>query len=291
LTLVCPVCRCAVGSCAHVYSQDDGIWRFVRPERAAAVNAFVRDYTKIRLAEGRGSDDPEFYRNLPDCPGEHPMASQWAFHRRTFSCFRDRVLPGLPASAEILDLGAGTGWLSNRLAHLGYRPCAIDITSDDRDGLGAARHFAEGWPRVQAEFDWLPLGDGCVDAVIFNASLHYSTEYVSTLHEAFRVLRTGGRVVILESPVYKSEQSGRKMVEERHATFLARYGTRSDCMASIEYLTWPQLRKLEGELKIRWKVIHPWYGVSWALRPWIARWKRRREPSRFPILQAWKTPG
>jgi len=224
------------------------------------VTAFVRDYTKIRRAEGRGSDNPEFYRNLPDCPDEHPLAWQWRTHRRTFACFRDRALPGLALGSEIVD-------------------------------VGAARHFAPSWPRLQTEFDDLPLDDVCVDAVVFNASLHYSTDYARTLREALRLLRPGGSIVILETPVHDHESSGRRMMEERHAAFQARYGTRSDSVASIEYLTWERLRALEPELNITWNVIYPGYGVGWALRPWIAKWQRKREPSRFPILQAWKRWG
>ncbi len=297
MTFACPVCRAALSehdgradcpACRHSYHQWEGIWRLIRPDRIGVIQAFLRDYTKIRLAEGRGSDDPDFYRNLPDCPDDHPMWWQWGIHRRTFACFRDAVLPSLGHESEILDVGAGAGWLSNRLAHLGYKPCAIDVTCDDRDGLGAARHFSPEWPRVQAEFDYLPLVDSSVDAVIFNASLHYSTDYARTLGEALRVLRPGGGIVILETPVYKKEASGRRMVEERHAAFLKRYGTRSDSVPSIEYLTWLRLADLARELHLQWKVARPWYGVQWALRPWIARLKRRREPSRFPILYARK---
>jgi SAM-dependent methyltransferase len=142
---------------------------------------------------------------------------------------------------------------------------------------------------LQAEFDYLPLDDASVDAVVFNASLHYSTEYSRTLHEALRVLRAGGNIVILETPVYKKESSGRQMVKERHAAFQERFGSRSDSVASIEYLTWERLRTLERELGITWEVVYPWYGINWALRPWIAKWKRKREPSQFPILQSRKT--
>jgi len=296
LTFSCPVCRAVLSgqggsancpSCHHTYFEEDGIWRFIRPERIAAIDAFLRDYTNIRLAEGRGSNDPNFYRNLPDCPADHPMGWQWSIHRRTFTCFVNAILPSL-GRGEILDVGAGTGWLSNRLAHLDRQPCAIDVTCDDRDGLGAARHFSAAWPRIQAEFDYLPVADASVDAVIFNASLHYSTDYARTLREALRVLRPGGNIVILETPVYKKEASGQRMVEERHAAFLKRYGTRSDSVPSIEYLTWPRLADLARELNLKWKIARPWYGLQWAMRPWMARLKRKREPSRFPILRARK---
>jgi len=74
------------------------------------------------------------------------------------------------------------------------------------------------------------------------------------------------------------------MVAERHADFDRRFGTRSDALPSIEYLTWDRLDDLARELNIRWQRFPTWYGWRWALRPWVARLKRRREPSCFVIL-------
>ncbi|MBV8200219.1 MAG: class I SAM-dependent methyltransferase [Acidobacteria bacterium] len=271
------------------------------PAAAARYAPFLADYTRIRRAEQRGSDDPAYYLGLPDCPPEHPIAAQWALRRRTFAAFSRRVLPRLGPGLRIVDLGAGVGWLSYRLALLGHHPMAVDLTADERDGLGAARHYQEvtgggnpravaaaAWPRVQAEFDRLPLPAGAADLVIFNASLHYSTDYGITLREALRVLAPGGAVAVLESPIYRREESGRRMVEERHADFARRFGTRSEALPSREYLTWKEIEELGRQLGVRFRVVTPWYGWRWALRPWVARLKRRREPSRFAILLAEK---
>jgi SAM-dependent methyltransferase len=258
----------------------------LRRERVAPVEKFLADYTKIRIAEGRGSADAAFYRNLPDCPEDHPLARQWAIRRRTYECFRDRVLPSMGDGLRMLDLGAGTGWLSNRLAYLGHQPCAVDLSCNDQDGLVAARHFDAAWSSIQAEFDHLPFSDASADAVVFNASLHYSTDYARTLREALRVLVPGGFLAVLETPVYKLESSGRRMVEERHDLFLKRYGTRSNSVPSLEFLTWPRVAELGRALNLDWKIARPWYGVRWALRPWIARVKGKREPSQFPVLIA-----
>jgi SAM-dependent methyltransferase len=299
IALACPLCRRALdiqtgsttevgacNGCARRFAQADGVWRMLRPERVALVDAFLADYTQIRLAEGRGSSDPAFYRNLPSCPASHPLAGQWRMHRRTWDSLRARVLPAKPSAAplRIVDLGAGTGWLSNRLAQLGHEPCAIDLSCDGQDGLGAARHFVGGWLRVQAEFDRLPLADASVDAVIFNASLHYSSDYAATLREALRVLAPGGWLAVLETPVYRHEASGRRMVEERREYFRARFGTASDSVPSRQYLTWAGVTELSVMLGLKWRTVRPWYGIRWALRPWAARIRRRREPSQFPIL-------
>jgi SAM-dependent methyltransferase len=189
-------------------------------------------------------------------------------------------------SLRVLDLGAGVGWLSNRLAGLGHYPCAIDLNLDPRDGLGAARHYGGDWPCVQAEFDRLPLADRQADLVIYNASLHYSTAYHTTLAEALRVLRPCGRIVVLDSPIYRHAASGRQMIAERQAAFARDHGTRSDALPNVGYLTWAMLRDLGRDLGLRWRIIRPWYGWRWALRPWRARLMRKREPSTFALLVA-----
>lgn len=309
--LACPVCRQDLGllsrqggearcpGCGFVAACVEGIWRFLPPAAAARYGPFLADYTRIRKAEQRGSDDPAYYQGLPDCPPHHPIAAQWALRRRTFAAFTRRVLPRLGPGLRVVDLGAGVGWLSHRLALLGHHPMAVDLTVDERDGLGAGRHYqpATGnenprgdaaWPRVQAEFDRLPLAAGAASLVIFNASLHYSTDYELTLREALRVLAPGGTVAVLESPIYRRPESGQRMVAERHADFARRFGTRSEALPSREYLTWKGIAELDQRLGIRFRTIAPWYGWRWAMRPWAARLKRRREPSRFAILVAEK---
>jgi len=294
--LACPKCQSDLGTlsaqmqaaacerCGNHYSCIDGIWRFLPPDRLAVLEPFLRDYTAIRLAEGRGSKSPDFYLKLPSCDPGHPIAWQWAIHKNTFDCFVRRVLPKLGRNPSILDLGAGVAWLSRRLAEHGCTPCAIDVSVDDQDGLGAARHYTPAWPRFQAEFEHLPLASGVADAVIYNASLHYSTDYGATLREALRVLRPGGSIVVLETPVYQKEESGKLMIAERHAFFEKRYGTRSESIPSLQYMTRDRLTQLEHELCLNWEKVEPWYGWKWAMRPWVARWKGKREPSRFVIL-------
>ena len=134
--------------------------------------------------------------------------------------------------------------------------------------------------------DALPFADAQADVVVFNASLHYSTDYVRTIGEALRVLRPGGSIVVLDSPIHRHDSSGRQMVAERHADFERRFGTRSDSVASIEYLTGSMLDDIGRRLDLRWRHHRTWYGVRWAVRPWVARVRRRRAPSRFVVLVA-----
>jgi ubiquinone/menaquinone biosynthesis C-methylase UbiE len=254
---------------------------------------FLEDYLKIRRAEGRGSDDPAYYVALPyrDLTGR--LDAQWQMRGRTWRYFEHRILPRLERELnrplDLLDLGAGTGWMSYRLALRGHHPAAVDILTDPREGLGAARHYFEQLGRpftcLDAEFDQLPLPDGQFDAVLYNASLHYSSDYQKTFAEAKRCLRPGGRIMVLDSPIYRLREHGERMRRERHEQFLAEYGTQSDHIASIEYLDLATIDALAREIGIAWRIHKPWYGFAWHLRPWRASLMGKRPPSRFWILE------
>ena len=249
---------------------------------------FLADYAKIRQAEGRGSDDPAYYRALPfrDLTGRN--SAQWAIRARTWVHFENSVLRDIEAATrrplEILDIGAGNGWMSYRLALREHRPVAIDIFADASDGLRCARYYPRNFPCIEAEFDRLPFRDRAFDLAIFNSSIHYSTDYRKTLSEARRCLRRSGRVVIMDSPIYKRPEHGEQMRTERQQQFERTYGFRSDAVPSIEYFDEAMLDSLASQLNISWQRSQPWYGLAWALRPWKARLRGRRPPSQFSIL-------
>jgi SAM-dependent methyltransferase len=244
---------------------------------------FLEDYGRIRSAEGRGSEESAYYRALPFADLSGRNTDQWRIRARTFRYFVHRVLPR--RHSKVLDLGAGNCWLSYRLAKLGHQPAAVDIFSDARDGLRAARHYPVGFPTIEADFDRLPFTSASFDLVVFNASLHYSADYARTLAEARRCLRPEGRVVILDSPVYKLTRHGEQMRAERQVFFERQHGFRSEALRSIEFLDEPMLDTLARDLRLTWRIHRPWYGLGWMLRPWKARLKGRRPPSRFWILE------
>lgn len=249
---------------------------------------FLEEYRHIRHAEGRGSENPDYYRALPYADLSGTNSAAWAMRARTYRYFEQKILAPFERRAgrplDILDLGAGNGWMSYRLSLRGNRSWALDIFNDARDGLLAAKNYPQPFPLIEAEFDSLPFPASSFDLAIYNSSFHYSVNYSSTLKEAKRCLRRDGRIVILDSPVYRRPEHGRRMVEERHANFLSRYGFRSDAIPSIEFLDRTTIRNLSNELHIEWTIHRPWYGWRWHWRPWQARIHRRRPPSQFWIL-------
>ena len=272
--------------CGHRILQLHGAWLFLTDDQLHKYQKFVDTYTRVRIKEGRGSYDRATLHALPTCDRSQAMADQWRIRARSYAALKKLLSCRVPKSAKILDLGAGTGWLCNRLLKLGYRPCAIDLSIDEKDGLGAAQSFSSTWPCLQAEFDRLPLRENQVDVVIFNASFHYCVDRKQTLLAALRVLVPGGLLVILDSPIYADPASGEQMLGEQQQYFEKLIGQRSDSVTTTGYLTWEQIDEIGEDLDLDWEINKPWYGFRWALRPWLARLRGTREPATFAIVSA-----
>lgn len=297
-TFICPRCRSSLERidsslfrCPQeglAFPRKNGIWRFLLPEREAHFQDFIKEYETIRRAEGRGAQDPSFYRALPfeDLSGQ--FQGDWRIRARSYRVLLKRVLPPMEKEVsqplKVLDLGAGNGWLSNRLTMHGHHLAAVDLAVNQFDGLGAHRNYHTNFTPVQAEFDRLPFHTDDADLVIFNAAFHYATSYLDTLKESLRVLRRGGQVVIMDTPIYHHPESGEQMVREREAQFEAQFGFPSNALPSENFLTYRRLDSLADKLKLRCSTFTPFYGLRWILRPWIARLRGNREPAKFHII-------
>ena len=229
------------------------------PEREAVFQQFIREYETVRQAEGRGSLSAAYYQALPYQDLSQRMSADWQIRAASCRVFLRQVLAPLEKAGahplRILDLGAGNGWLSNRLAARGHQVVAVDLATNDFDGLGCFRFYETTFVPVQAEFDRLPFMDRSVDLVLFNASLHYSTCYENTLAESLRVLDAGGQLIVLDTPFYRDRTSGEKMVQERQTQFSERYGFPSNALTSENFLTYQRLSDLAAGLDLSCQIL------------------------------------
>lgn len=295
---VCPRCKTSLDRTAPnrltcpqdglEYWNEDGIWRFLLPESEAHYKRFMKDYETIRRLEGRGSPNVDYYHALPFKDLSGKFSGDWAIRARSFNALVKKLLTPVQALLQrplkVLDLGAGNGWLSNRLAAQGDRVFAVDLLVNDLDGLGTWKYYQHSFTPIQAEFNHLPIMDSFADVAIFNASFHYSENYEETLKEALRVVGDEGAIAIMDTPIYRRQASGEKMVAEREAAFLAHYGFAADALESENFLTYQQVRELGDSLGIQWLYFRPFYGLRWFLRPLKALLTGKREPAKFHLV-------
>jgi len=269
----------------------DGVFSFLTRDRFERYRRFLEEYTTVRVDEKRGVADAETYRALPfvDLTARHRV--EWRIRSASYRGLMHHVVGPLADARgrlAVADLGAGNGWMSRRLALDGHAVAAFDILTDAADGLGAAALSEIPFDAVQAEFDRLPLADEGLDLVVFNGAVHYSTNYRRTLRESLRVLRPGGVVAIIDSPLYHAAGSGENMVDERRAGFRERYGFASDSIPCRGFISFGELDELARDLGLTWRTQRPFYGLRWALRPLWSKLRGRREPATFLVLWAQK---
>lgn len=96
----------------------------------------------------------------------------------------------------VLDLGAGSGWVSEWLTGLGFRTISVDI-SDDMLGIGRERLGGQA-RLVAGDLEALPLASGSADAAVCLNALHHLPNPELALAEIHRVLGPDGAVVFSE---------------------------------------------------------------------------------------------
>jgi ArsR family transcriptional regulator len=168
------------------------LWPLIR-EQIAGTNGAEQDERRLKtVLARRRSKSEEFFASV---------SGQWDVLRTEL--FGDRVhlhamLSLIDPSLTIGDLGCGTGQVSELVAPHVARMIAVDGSTDM---VQAARKRLKGLGNVEVrrgDLEALPIDDGQLDAAIVALVLHHVPEPVRALAEVRRVLKSGGRILVLD---------------------------------------------------------------------------------------------
>jgi ArsR family transcriptional regulator len=121
------------------------------------------------------------------------------------------VLGLIDPTLVVGDLGCGTGQLSETIAPHVRRVVAVD---GSEDMLEAARKRLSDLSNVdlrRGDLEALPLAAGELDAAMLSLVLHYSPDPARALAEVARVLRPGGRLLVVDMLPHEREEYQQQM--------------------------------------------------------------------------------
>jgi ArsR family transcriptional regulator len=100
----------------------------------------------------------------------------------------------------IADLGAGEGTFSQLLARRSKKVIAVD-NSDKMVEYGrelASKHGVKNLEYRKGDLEAVPIRDAAVDLAFFSQALHHAQHPERAVAEAWRILKPGGRIVVLD---------------------------------------------------------------------------------------------
>jgi ubiquinone/menaquinone biosynthesis C-methylase UbiE len=119
------------------------------------------------------------------------------------------LLLTLVPHVDVADLGAGEGTLSQLLARRARKVIAVDL-SEKMVAFGAALAQEHGFTNLEyrlGDLEAPPIEPASVDLVIFSQALHHANHPAEALASAARILRPGGRALILDLLTHTFEQA------------------------------------------------------------------------------------
>lgn len=172
-------------------------------QAAAEIPEAAQDSAALQLVLTRRKDRMRaYFDELAGKFGKHYVPG------RSWEGLAETLLRLLPPMV-IADLGAGEGTFSQLLAQRAEKVIAIDNSEKMVEyGTGLARkHGVKNLEYRLGDIEAVPIRDGAVDLAFFSQALHHAQHPEHAVAEAWRILKPGGRIVVLDLLRHNHEEA------------------------------------------------------------------------------------
>lgn len=181
------------------------LWPLIR-EQVSSTSGAEQDQRRLKGVLSRRRSKSQAFFATASGQWDHLRAELFGdrFHLHALLALIDPTL-------TVGDLGCGTGQVSELLAPHVASVIAVDGSTDM---VQAARKRLKGAHQVdvrRGDMEALPIGDGQLDVAILALVLHHVPEPARALAEVSRVLKPGGRVLIVDMLPHDHEEYQQQM--------------------------------------------------------------------------------
>lgn len=155
-----------------------------------------------------------------------------SYFDRVAATFAEQILPGrtweglarallmLAPKGRYVDLGVGDGLLTLMLAQVADSVTAVDLSSEMLEKLEerAKAQNVNNIEYLRGEIEKVPLPDAHADVVVMSQALHHADVPDASLRESLRILRPGGRILVIDL-LQHAETWVREKLQHRHLGF------------------------------------------------------------------------
>lgn len=172
-------------------------------EAAAEIPEAEHDSEALRLVLRRRQDKMRtYFDELAGKFGRHYVPG------RSWKGLAETLLALMPPMV-IADLGAGEGTFSQLLARNAKKVIAID-NSEKMVEYGAElarKHGVNNLEYRKGDIEAVPIRDSAVDLAFFSQALHHAQHPSRAVAEAWRILKPGGRIIVLDLMRHNYEEA------------------------------------------------------------------------------------
>jgi ubiquinone/menaquinone biosynthesis C-methylase UbiE len=233
------------------------------------MSEFEELYLKVREKEQRLYTDVEV-SELPLISSAHPHYYEWRIRQSSFRQLL-KYLQSKNKPLQILDLGCGNGWMTNKLSSIpGSTVVGIDINGFE---LEQAKRVFYKSSRVSFQpgniLNGILFNEQKFDVIVMAASVQYFSDIQSLLEHLKTLLKENGEIHILDSHFYseKNIDAARQATRDHYKAM--------GCEQMSEYYhhhLWSQLSSFNYVLKNRSlikKITLKLFKVKQNYFPWI----------------------
>lgn len=247
LKLLCPNCRkpldAATLSCrsGHRFREEAEVLILLSTGFEEQAVPFLSRFSQIRRQDRQRLLAPEDYPQLPygKRVAAHP---EWRQRQRDWQTVQ-RLLSGRTARS-VLEIGSYNGWLTHRLAGMGYQVTAVDYFLDDLDGLKTRRFYRESWQAVQMDVRDLSLFEERFDVIVVNHCLQFFEDPVEYFRQLPPLLSPTGMIILIGLQFFFRPQWKIRQIRRRAEAFEAQHGMKASFVPFKGYLDGADFRRL-----------------------------------------------